>query len=99
LGGDALIYYADTDGTAVGVGPAISYYFGSGNQKLHPFLAASTSLTHSGSTDDIDLTFRGSAGLLRMLSRSLGLDGRVYYQTGWGPTVLGLGFGLSAFLL
>src|SRR5829696_7734300 len=47
VGGRALLYYFSSDGestTSVGAGPELSYYFGPGEQVLHPFVSANTSV-------------------------------------------------------
>ena len=101
VGGRALLYYFSSDGestTSVGAGPELTYYFGPAEQVLHPFVSANTSVGRQGGGTTYG--YEVSAGLLRMISRTVGLNGRLYYQAFDSTSnydTFGLALGFSAF--
>jgi len=109
VGGDVLFSYASSDGTNVtryGIGPAVTYFFGRGERRYYPFVSGSFGVTHA--RDDTlnegrtQTRYRGSGGVLVMLSRNVGITGELFYQRidndQLQTNAFGLAFGFSAFL-
>lgn len=110
IGGTANLWHTRFDGdgeTAYGVGPRVSYFFGRGERTLYPYLSTETSYAAFRGGDRGSLSYAGSAGLLYMLTRAVGLNSAVFYQVQtWtgddadDPSVhtMGLAVGISAFV-
>ena len=93
-GGTISLNYTSQDDfsvTNIGVGPALSYYFGRGTRNVHPFI--STSLTYSrlrfnGADSrfrDLEntrtsVTFDVAGGVVLMVAKNVGVSGEVFYQ-------------------
>lgn len=83
----------------------MSYYSGEGEQALRPYLSGRTVYSTVSGGDFGLLSYGASAGVLYLLTRSVGLDASLFYNamsyTGSGPSggadVLGLSVGFSAF--
>ena len=96
VGGHVTLSYSSQDNfssTSVGVGPAVSFYFGSGARSVYPFVSAGTSV--SSSTISIDRTFPGdidldrtttsysfdvAGGAVFMVAKNVGVTGAVFYR-------------------
>jgi len=110
VGGDVLFSYASDDGSAItqyGMGPTVTYFFGRGARSYYPFISGSVGVTHlnRGDRDEgqTQTRYRGSGGVLVMLSQSVGVTGELFYQRTdterLQRSTFGLAFGISAFLL
>lgn len=109
VGGDVLLEYTSSDDfstTRYGIGPTASYFFGSGERSYYPFLSGSVRAVHTNFDGPSDgatvMTYRGSGGILIMLSRSIGVTGELFYQMQdreeFEVNTFGLAFGISAFV-
>lgn len=96
----------ENSSTSAGLGPTISYFFGAPEQALVPYISAQTAWHRALGEDYGQVGYGGAAGMLYMLTRSVGLDGSVFYRiqevTGGAPSgarhrALGLAVGFSAF--
>jgi hypothetical protein len=112
LGGEVRLGYTsvgDFDAWTYGVGPAITYYFvREGN--THPFLRGSArymrfSISDNDDEDQSITGVRATAGLLFLLTQSVGIDAGLYYDYSDGSgdidfneTNYGLALGISAFV-
>lgn len=91
--------------TSYGIGPAISYYFVQGRD-LHPFVRLSGQIARSTSDEasDTDVGVRGAAGVLFLLTESVGVDTALYYDRveyggdDYHVTNVGVAVGVSAFV-
>jgi hypothetical protein len=110
VGGEVIFVYSSDENnsaTTAGIGPTLTYFFGSGERRLYPFISGTVTLVRSsfgGNSNEESASetgYRGSGGVLLMLSRSVGLTGEVFYQ-GTNDSVnsnaYGLAFGIAAFL-
>ena len=104
----------DDSNLAYGIGPAVTYYFGAGERPWYPYLGGSVQFMREERDSDDgpnlpDVSFRvykGSAGLLFMMSRSVGINAELFYQVARQETdnlelerdVYGLAVGVSAFV-
>ena len=104
VGGTLNVIHHGGDGssfTSYGAGPIVSYYFGRGEQTVHPYVSGQASLSSAGS--GASGLYGASAGALYMLSRSVGLDAGVFYRrqsvadSESHSSNLGLALGFSAF--
>ena len=114
LGGQVLFGYSSSDDnstTAWGIGPEVAYYFGGAGRTTHPYLTASFQYVRSSDDDDntqTGRTYGGGAGLLFLISSSVGIDAQAYIRrsdssfseiaTDFEQTAFGLAFGISAFV-
>ncbi len=78
---------AGQSATAIGGGPIVGYYFGRGPRLWHPFLEASGAALHRsrnngllGDEGNTEWQWRGTAGLLFLLSHGVGVNTGVFYQ-------------------
>jgi outer membrane protein len=117
LGGTFQIRRAsdgDITGTSYGIGPAATYYFVRGDD-LHPFVTGSVRYGRSrveglagADIESDELGFRAAAGILFLLSESVGIDAGLYFDrvrnesgplaTETNVTSFGLAVGVSAFV-
>lgn len=109
IGGTASLSrssYKDESITAYGAGPQVSYYPGSQDQELRPYVSARAVISDMSRADHGIATYGGNVGLLYLITRSVGLDASLFYNRtsdlgGRGPRggadVLGLAVGFSAF--
>ena len=104
----------DIRSTSYGIGPSVAYYFGGAATKVHPFVSAGLDWSKSsfdppGGAPDNDITFTSphvSAGLLLLLSSSVGVETELFYRrqtvaVDEGDTKLnmfGLQVGIAAFI-
>ena len=102
--------------TTYGVGPSVSYYFGASVEKaIYPFVAVGVNYFGSrfdfdGDTDTETLSAYGvgaSGGVLVMLSGSVGVTGRLFYEVqdysddfdeDLRTNAFGFAFGIAAFV-
>jgi hypothetical protein len=118
VGGEAMFGRVSSDGnstTQYGIGPAINYYFGHEDRNWYPFVGASARVSHLNGNGNLGSDFRdlrASAGLLFLLSRSVGINSEFYlsrtHTTFESPVTLeeldsntsafGLAIGISAFI-
>jgi len=110
LGGGLNLAHMRTDdhsSTRYGAGPAISYYFTAPERRILPYVSANTSFSRARGEEGRETGYGAAAGLLYMLTGSVGLDGSVFAQSQrWTETndlegtnrVLGLALGFSAFV-
>ena len=88
VGGEASFTYTDrgeVNSTAVGVGPAVRYYFARGATRTLPYVGASARLGRistdggdGGTRNTSQWGFEGTAGLTWLLSRQVGILGEAY---------------------
>ena len=95
VGGNVTLSYSSQDNfssTSVGVGPAVSFYFGSGARSVYPFVSAGTGI--ASSTISIDETIGGidfdrtttsysfdvAGGAVFMVAKNVGVTGAVFYR-------------------
>jgi hypothetical protein len=118
VGGEASLGRTSSDGnstTQYGLGPAIEYYFGHEERNWYPFVGASVRFSHVSGDGQLGSDFRdlrASAGLLFLLSPSVGVNSELYlsrtHTTFESPatleeldsntTAFGLAIGISAFV-
>lgn len=112
LGGELVLSRlsdGDDSFTAYGLGPAITYFFGSGPRSVWPFIGGSLQFQWASSDGDDDPSirgYRGEAGALFMASDAVGFDAAFYYQFLERESDLvdvesdsfGLAIGVSAFI-
>ena len=74
-----------------GVGPGLTYYFGSGEETVLPFLSGRSLLRWSGApgSDWRTVSLLGGAGLVFMVSRHVGVRAELFYQ--WNGTTVSSG--------
>lgn len=98
--------YDDVSVTAYGLGPAVSYFFGAPDRVFLPYLSAQGSFAWVRGQDQEQVGYGGAAGVLYLLTRSVGVDGSFFYRihrsTGdaefrTSNHTLGLAVGFSAF--
>jgi len=98
----------DASNTLVGIGPIASYYFG-GAERTQPFVSARLGVSQAtfGGDDLTQTSMRGAAGLLMLLSSSVGVSSELFYSytrvefAGTGDSNsnnFGLALGIAAFL-
>lgn len=88
------------------IGPSVAYYFGRGAQDLRPYLGAQASFARVDGSNVSTWGYGGSAGLLYMLTESVGLDTALFYRrlepTGESLSTsqenVGFSVGISAFV-
>lgn len=111
LGGEVVVAHTSRDNnssTSIGAGPSVAYYFGRGERTVHPFVSASLTVLRTSFENDFTdqstsaTAYRGSGGILLMLSRSVGITGELFYQgqnsEDFDRNTYGLAFGVSAFV-
>lgn len=111
VGGEVVLARASRDGSSsstVGVGPRLSYYFGRGERTFYPYLSGTVSLLRTSFDGNGDqesnssVGYRGSGGILFMLSQGVGITGEVFYQgrdsDDFNTNAFGVSFGISAFV-
>ena len=114
LGGQVLFGYSSSDDnstTALGIGPEVAYYFGGADKTTHPYVTASFQYVRTSDEDDntqSGRTLSGAAGLLVLITPSVGLDAQAYirrstasfsgFASDLEQTAFGLSFGISAFV-
>ena len=111
VGGDLVVSHfsrENNSSTTFGGGPSVAYYFGRGERKVYPFVSGSvtllrTSFDNSFTNQSTSSTgYRGSGGVLLLLSRSVGITGELFYQgqnsDNFDTNTYGLAFGVSAFV-
>ena len=94
VGGTLSLSYTSDDLfsiTSLGIGSAVSYYFGRGERTVYPFVSASVSISDVSLKSDgdagsstIDLTTTGttfdlSGGVALMVAKNVGLTGEIFY--------------------
>jgi hypothetical protein len=115
VGGDVEIVHGssgDVSSTSLGVGPAITYYFGREGD-AHPFVRAGARYVRTDAsfgTEDFTATqtaVHGGVGALFLLSDAVGVDVSLYYEhmrtkqeaaAAFGHDTYGLAVGVSVFL-
>jgi len=118
VGGEAALGHIAADGestTTYGLGPAVTYYFGRQQRSWYPFVAGSVHFTHVSGDRQLGSDFRdlrASAGLLFLLSGSVGINSELFVSTSHttfeSPATLeelssdtrafGLAIGIAAFI-
>lgn len=109
IGGVVSLAHSSLEGlssTTFGVGPAATYFFGKGDRSFFPFVSGHVNLDRriSNFSDSRNFfSYRGSGGVLLMLSRSVGLTGELFYRAqnsrgNSNSNSFGLAFGVSAFV-
>ena len=94
VGGTLSLSYTSDDlfsTTGLGIGSAVSYYFGRGERTVYPFVSASLSISdfsfkadgdQVGSNIDVSTTgttFDLSGGVTLMVAKNIGLTGEIFY--------------------
>ena len=94
VGGTLSLSYTSDDLfsiTGLGIGSAVSYYFGRGERTVYPFVSASLSINdfsfkadgdQVGSNIDVSTTgttFDLSGGVALMVAKNVGLTGEIFY--------------------
>jgi len=94
VGGTLSFSYTSDDlfsTTGLGIGSAVSYYFGRGERTVYPFVSASLSIRdfsfkadgdQVGSNIDVSITgttFDLSGGVALMVAKNVGLTGEIFY--------------------
>lgn len=107
LGGELQLTHASGGGfssTSYGAGPAVSHYFVQDGD-VHPFLRASLRAVRFTGGDDDSNAFGvgGAAGVLFLMTESVGIDAALYYdrteyEGDSNISSLGLALGVSAFV-
>lgn len=118
VGGEASFGRVSSEGDATtqyGLGPAINYYFAHEDRAWYPFVGASARFSHVSGDGQLGSDFRdlrASAGLLFLLSRSVGVNSEFFvsrmHTTFESPVTLeeldsnttsfGLAIGIAAFI-
>jgi hypothetical protein len=115
VGGQLTLGRSSSDGgsaTLLGIGPLISYYFGQLSPRVQPFVSAEVSVVRSaidsplGDDEATNTGLMGAAGLLLLLSNSVGVNGQLYYRhvnlssdfADLDGNSYGLAFGIAAFV-
>lgn len=116
LGADLNLSYAklsdDVSARTIGIGPSVTYYFGGPAATAHPYLSIRASIAsvrfESGlqDTDGSNRSASGAAGILTMLSRSVGISTELFYETRrqefdsqeGDSNTIGIAVGISAFV-
>jgi hypothetical protein len=116
VGGQLTLGRASSDGgtsTTLGIGPLVSYYFGPVSARVQPFVSAEFNIAEnsfdSSSISDQSVTstgVMGAAGLLLLLSNSVGVNAQLYYRhintssdlADLDGNSYGLAFGIAAFV-
>ena len=118
LGGEITIarsWEDDYSAWTYGIGPAVTYYFGDGERPWYPYLGATAQFLRAGQeVDNVpeipDVTvwaYKGAAGALFLISRSVGVNAELFYQVtrresdsdfDFEQNVYGLAVGISAFV-
>jgi hypothetical protein len=70
--------------TTYGIGPKVSYFFGPGQQALLPYVSGQAGVDAVRGLDARYVMYGGSAGVLYLLTRSVGLDASVFYRLNRG---------------
>lgn len=87
VGGNVVAQRSSTGDASVntlGVGPAVSYYFGGSERSLYPFVSGSVRyLRNSGDlVDDLSTVgYAASTGAVFMFNRTVGLETSFFYNT------------------
>ncbi|HET6232378.1 MAG TPA: outer membrane beta-barrel protein [Longimicrobiaceae bacterium] len=108
LGGQVNVLHSASGGnssTAYGIGPKATYYFGRGERTYYPYISAGATYVRETFSHANAVGGDGSAGAVFMLTRSVALDGSLYYRhlQNNGDDVkqrinnFGLGIGVTAF--
>ncbi len=115
LGGQLTLGRASSDNTTsttIGIGPLVSYYFGRISTSVVPFVSAEFSVAQNsfdssiGGEDITSTGIMGAAGLLLLLSNSVGVNAQLYYRhlnlsndiADVDGNSYGLAFGIAAFV-
>ena len=90
VGASAALGRESSDGYTtvnLGIGPRATYYFGRGERNVYPYLGATVGV-HHGNTDSDNgdsssntLRLEGNGGLLVMLSRAVGMNVELSFET------------------
>lgn len=100
----------DFDATTLGLGPTVAYYFGEADSDSYPFLSGTVSYANL-STSGVDASgfgFNATAGIVFMLSRTVGLTAAATYRIenlevdqandSFGGNTFAIALGIDAFL-
>lgn len=111
VGGNVIVTHFSRDhnsSTTIGAGPSAAYYFGRGERNVYPFISGSFTVLRTSFENDFTnqsasaTGYRGSGGVLFMLSQSVGITGELFYQgqnsDDFNTNTYGLAFGVSAFV-
>jgi len=116
IGADFIFGYSefrtDISQWSLGIGPSVTYYFGAPASRVHPYLSARAAYavvnieTPLTDTDGNQRSASAAAGLLTMLSNSVGVTTELFYQlvrTDIGTVdsdgnTFGLAVGIAAFV-
>lgn len=115
VGGQTLLQYnsrGDNSLMTYGIGPGVSYYFGRGVQRLHPFIQGSLYYLRQDfegaggfTANSSQVGYQVAGGLLVLFSRNAGINSQLFYRADNADRgsddisfrTLGLAIGISAF--